>query len=574
MNSRVNDKLQFFITYKKSIAGIELPEKFTFPFYYTPHPLAEIAAKELQHYLLSQNDWKHNFGLTEEEINSSNDPNTEDLSIGKMFGVLVVETPEKELGYLCAFSGKLAGSNNHKGFVPPVYDMLIQGDFFQKEGELIIGINKKIETLENNEDFINQSKVYKELKEKTEKDLKDLKATLRAEKSKRKAIRTEAKKNLPEKEYEVLHEQQKTESLAQQFHLKKVQENWDNLLKEKYDAVLPYENEIAALKKERKLKSAALQNKLFSSYKFLNRAGEGQSLLSIFEQTIFKKPPAAAGECAAPKLLQYAFLNQLKPIALAEFWWGTSPSADIKKHLNYYPACRGKCEPILKHMLEGIELEDNPLLENLAHQKQIEIIYEDADLLVINKPEELLSVPGKSISDSVYTRIKKLYPDAKGPLIVHRLDMSTSGIMLIPLNKNAYEFIQRQFIKRQIKKRYIALLEGEVHKKDGKIELPLCLDINDRPRQQVSFSDGKSAVTHFEVVEIKDGKTTIYFYPHTGRTHQLRVHSAHPKGLDAPIVGDDLYGTKGNRLHLHAEKITFTHPTSKEVMDFQVNAPF
>lgn len=574
MNSKSNDHLQFFNTYKKSIAEIELPDKFTYPFYYTPHPLAVIAVKELQEYLLHQNDWKHNFGLTQEEINRSNDPKTEDLAIGKMFGVLVVETPEKKLGYICAFSGKLAGSNHHKGFVPPVYDMLVQGDFFQKEGDLIIEINKKIETLENNSDYINQLKAYKELKDISEKELKDLKATLRAEKSKRKALRTVAKKNLSEKEYHVLHEQQKTESLAQQYHLKKIQEKWDNLLKEKQDTLFPYENEITALKLERKQKSAALQNKLFNSYKFLNANGNEQSLLSIFEQTIFKKPPAAAGECAAPKLLQYAFLNQLKPIALAEFWWGTSPSADIKKHLNYYPACRGKCEPILNHMLTGIELENNPLLENLAHQKQIEIIYEDDDLLVINKPEELLSVPGKSISDSVYTRLKKLYPDATGPLIVHRLDMSTSGIMLIPLNKTAYEFIQKQFIKRQIKKRYVALLEGEVQEQKGKIELPLCLDINDRPRQQVSFSDGKSAVTNYEVIEIKNGKTKIYFYPHTGRTHQLRVHSAHPKGLNAPIVGDDLYGTKRNRLHLHAEQIIFNHPTTKKLMTFQEKSPF
>ena len=297
-------------------------------------------------------------------------------------------------------------------------------------------------------------------------------------------------------------------------------------------------------------------------------------MCAIFQETTQVTPPAGAGECATPKLLHYAFKHDLKPLAMAEFWWGASPKSEIRKHQNFYPACQGKCQPILEHMLEGMSLDDNPLLINPALGKTIDIIYQDEVMLVINKPAEFLSVPGKRIEDSVYLRIKQSFPKATGPLIVHRLDMSTSGLMVIALSKEAHKELQKQFIKRTVKKRYVALLEGLIKEDSGIIDLPLRVDLDDRPRQLVCYEHGRQAQTEWQVIERKKHQTKIYFYPVTGRTHQLRVHSAHIKGLNMPIVGDDLYGNKGARLHLHAETLEFTHPTTKELMHFQIDVEF
>ncbi len=328
---------------------------------------------------------------------------------------------------------------------------------------------------------------------------------------------------------------------------------------------------INALKESRKQKSSVLQKKLFDNYAFLNRMGELRSIGEIFDNN----PPAGAGECAAPKLLHYAFKNGLKPIAMAEFWWGKSPKSEVRKHKQFYPACKSKCEPILmNHMLEELDLEANPFLENQAKGKTLEIVFEDDVLLVINKPTEFLTVPGKLLKDSVYTRIKTLYPQAEGPLIVHRLDMSTSGLLVVAKNSDAYINLQRQFIKRTVTKRYVALLEGIIDQNEGLIDLPLRVDLDDRPRQLVCYEHGKSAQTRWEIISKRNTQTRVYFYPITGRTHQLRVHAAHHLGLKTPIVGDDLYGSKANRLHLHAESITFTHPQTGTILTFTKEAPF
>jgi tRNA pseudouridine32 synthase/23S rRNA pseudouridine746 synthase len=259
---------------------------------------------------------------------------------------------------------------------------------------------------------------------------------------------------------------------------------------------------------------------------------------------------------------------------MAEFWWGISPNSEVRKHKNYYPACQSRCKPILTHMLKGVEMDKNLLIENLAEQQKLEIIFEDDVILVVNKPSEFLSVPGKEIKDSVYSRIRKQYPNATGPLIVHRLDMSTSGILLLTKTKEDNKILQSQFIKRTIKKRYVALLDGSLTEKNGVINLPIRLDIDDRPRQLVDFTNGKPAETKWTVVAQKDNKTRVHFFPITGRTHQLRVHAAHKDGLNTPIIGDDLYGKKQDRLHLHAEYIEFEHPTTKEKMSFTVAPDF
>jgi tRNA pseudouridine32 synthase/23S rRNA pseudouridine746 synthase len=295
--------------------------------------------------------------------------------------------------------------------------------------------------------------------------------------------------------------------------------------------------------------------------------------LEIFKNTIYLFPPAAAGECAAPKLLQYAFLNQLKPICMAEFWWGTSPNSEVRLHKQFYPACKSKCEPILKHMLDGIEMDTNPMLAQ-ADVTDLEIIFEDDYLLFINKPAEFLSVPGKQLTDSVYERVKASYPNTTGPLLVHRLDMSTSGILMIAKSKEVHKLMQVQFLNKGIQKSYVALLDGFIAKNEGEIDIPLRGDFDDRPKQLVCHEFGKMAKTKFRVLSREENTTRILFFPITGRTHQLRVHAAHHLGLGCPILGDDLYGTKSTRLYLHAQELIFIHPISKQQQRVYCKAPF
>ena len=548
-------------SFKTNISSISLPVKFTFPFYYEPHELSIIAATELQSYLETQTDFDHNFGLRE---------NQEGLVIGKMFGVLVCQNQEGELGYLWAFSGKLAGVNHLNYFVPTIFDMLQEDGFFRKEEEVLNAINRQIEILENSNEL--QIKKIQLEKTKTEaatdiQNQKDKIKRLKLERDEKRISFT----NLSSTEIKTLESELSEESKKESILLKKMTKYWNFQIENAQKEVHLLLEEINQLKEERRIKSGALQQKLFAEYSFLNQFGERKSIGEIFNNN----PPAGAGECAAPKLLHYAFENQLKPIAMAEFWWGQSPKSEIRKHKQFYPACKSKCEPILlSHMLKGLDMEANPFQENPAEGKTIEIVYEDEVLLVINKPAEFLSVPGKIISDSVYQRIKEMFPNANGPLIVHRLDMSTSGLMLIAKDEATYVKLQSQFIKRTIKKRYVALLDGILEENEGFIDLPLRVDLDDRPRQLVCYEHGKPAQTKWEKIEVRNNQTLVYFYPITGRTHQLRVHASHELGLKTPIVGDDLYGQKANRLHLHAESLTFEHPLSKELITLKSEIEF
>jgi len=553
-----------FTSFNKSIAGDDLPEKFTFPFYYQPHPLCLLAAKELQNYLQSQTEWQHNFGLTGEM----------EAAIGKMFGVLLVENKAGELGYLSAFSGKLAEKNLLPKFVPPVYDLLADDSFFIEGQVKINQINKQIEALESNpnkgelEQYlvneVNESSI--EIKEQREKII--------AGRKNRKLQRAHASDTLNEVDFVKITQELAEESIKEKLQLRDLNRYWQARIEGVENKIELFTSEILHLKNQRKELSSALQNKIFQQYQFLNIRGELKNLSQIFLGSAFGVPPAGAGECALPKLLQYAFEHQMQPLAMAEFWWGASPKSEIRKHLNFYPSCLGKCQPILAHMLDGVEMDENALLINSAQDKSIEIIYEDEVMLVINKPAELLSVPGKEIVDSVYQRIRQSYPKATGALIVHRLDMATSGIMLLALTKEANKKLQKQFIKRTVKKRYVALLEGCLKEESGIINLPLRGDLDDRPRQLVCYEQGKSAQTEWQVIGRENNRTKVYFYPVTGRTHQLRVHSAHVNGLNMPIVGDDLYGDKSNRLYLHAESIEFNHPITGELMRITKEAEF
>ena len=535
-----------------SITDIPLPERFTYPFCYTPHPLCILAAKEVQSYLTRQTAWK------------------DKLRQGKMFGVLIVQTEHGETGYLAAFSGILAGKNLHPFFVPPVYNLLQPQGFFKIEEENISSINRNIRQLENDKAYAALSAELARTIQSAENILATAKAQLKEAKTAREQRRKEKELNAQE-EAELIRESQ-----FQKAEYKRLERSWKARITTLQTQTEDWERRISALKSERKTRSAALQQKLFEQFGMLNYRGEVKNLCEIFGQTVHKTPPAGAGECAAPKLLQQAYLHGWKPIAMAEFWWGDSPKTEIRHHGHYYPACKGKCEPILQHMLQGLQVEENPMLKRMqVPSKNLEIVYEDPWLSVINKPAGILSVPGKEDAVSVYSLMREQYPEADGPLTVHRLDMATSGLMLIAKTKRVHQNLQAQFKNRLVRKRYVALLEGIVPKDKGTVDLPLCLNPLDRPRQMVHTEHGKPAITDYQVLERLDGKRTrIAFYPRTGRTHQLRIHAAHPLGLHCPIIGDELYGEKADRLYLHAEYLEFTHPITGETVRITKEAEF
>ena len=604
--------------FKKPVSHLALPEKFTYPFHYTPHPLCVLAAEEVKEYIASRKEWQ------------------EELAFGKMFGVLIVQTDngitnneENQIGYLAAFSGNLAGKNLHPYFVPPVYDLLQPEGFFKIEEEQISAINIRIRELENSSSYLGSKEKWKIETEQAKAVLNQAKAELKMAKEARE-IRRQSSPELSEEEQASLIR----ESQYQKAEYKRLEKEWKKRLEELETEVRHFDIEIERLKTERKERSAALQRKLFEQFRMLNAQGEVKDLYTIFEQTVQKVPPAGAGECALPKLLQYAYLHQLKPLAMAEFWWGDSPKNEIRHHGYYYPSCKGKCEPILQHMLQGLEVDENPLLNPVHEEEELEIVFEDEWLLVVNKPAGMLSVPGKAEDrDSVYHRLKKKYPEATGPMIVHRLDMATSGLLLVAKTKEVHQDLQAQFANRSIKKRYVAVLDGAIIKTEketkpiaekailiaketvstkktakaertgntGRIELPLCLNPLDRPRQMVSSEHGKEAITEYQIISeseritsesentfnesnridesersINESRkyTRIIFYPLTGRTHQLRVHAAHPEGLGCPILGDELYGKKADRLYLHAEYIEFRHPIYGDILCIQKEADF
>jgi len=554
-----------FTPFSESIDGYTLPERFTYPFYYQPHPLCILAAKELQNHLLTQTDWHHDFGI---------DSFVEGTNIGKMFGVMVVKNSDGEIGYLSAFSGKLAGENNWPKFVPPIFDMLKVDGFYRLEEANISSINNQIKTIEQDEQWLTFKANYNNLKQQAQTELQQQKEFVKSSKKDREIRRSKARQELSDELFAELCEQLKQESLKTQYDYKHLSKQWQEKLNEAEIEYNNHKNRIDQLKQERKKRSAELQQQIFNQYQFLNIRGEQTNVGDIFAKTPQMVPPSGAGECAAPKLLQYAFLHNMQPIAIAEFWWGQSPKSEIRKHGNFYPACRGKCKPILGFMLKGMDVDPNPIVKSASLDKEIEIIYEDSEIAIINKPAEFLAVPGKVTDNSVELLMQKKYPDCTGPFIVHRIDMSTSGIMIITKTKEANKNIQAQFIDRSIKKRYVAVLDGVLPSDKGTIDLPLRADIDDRPRQLVCFDHGKPAKTIYKVISRTKTQTKVYFYPVTGRTHQLRVHSAHPMGLNTPIIGDDIYGTKTNRLHLHAQQIEFTHPTTGKKMIFKVDEEF
>ena len=559
-----------------------LPTRFNNPFDYEPDALCRAAAKQLQ-------------------ANLPMEP-TE----GKMYGVLIVER-EGEIGYLQAYSGQMADEG--EDFVPAVFDYLQPDGYFKIHEAEITQLNKQIAQLKASTAYRQTKENLKTIREKAEKNIEEARRVMQGAKFLRDKRRKEA--FISEEERNEMTRQ--SQFLKAELHRKK--QSYTEKINAAETEVNAYLDQITAWKRERKMKSDRLQRWLFSQFSLVNAHGESKNLLDIFRDYYLKNspartkaahaivatpaeratkeglapsllPPSGAGECCEPKLLQYAFLHGFKPISMAMFWWGPSPKTEIRQHGYYYPACNGKCKPILEWMLEGIDIENkghneagNEIKTTLS--TDVKILYEDDYLAVVAKPSGLLSVPGKGCQPSVYSILKKRWEGMSDVFMVHRLDMATSGLLVVARNAEIHKALQAQFIERTVKKKYVALLPLSILDKQlpasGRIELSLSPDSNDRPRQRVDTANGKPAITEYRII----GKTTygkkdaeavkIELYPLTGRTHQLRIHCAHPDGLGTPIIGDSLYGQRSERLWLHAEYLEFTHPITQERMSFTLS---
>ncbi|MEZ9605179.1 pseudouridine synthase [Vibrio sp. 10N.261.55.A10] len=539
---------------------LALPTRFTFPYYYTPHPVCEFAMLLLQQSLV--------------------DCGVNETSQGNLYAVLLVQNPTTQgLGYLSAFSGlqlgpALVSQLNNIHFVPPAFD----SKQFQSQNSANLArqlqLSDDIEKLQQSHNLDTLLAELEGLKIESAKAIEAFQLAMAANKAQRNELREQAnqEKALGNLESAAnLLKQLGNQSSQEKRDLKALRIEWKQKIAERQSQIDLIESELKNRKQDHQAVSQQLETQRLSHYRFINQAKQSKNLLELLDG---KDALEGSGDCCLPKLLNFAFEHGFKPLALSEFWWGLPPTDIIRQHANLYPVCQSKSFEILEHQLSGIELEDNPLIVNPAVGKSFNIVYEDDEIVVVNKPEEFLSVPGKFIEDSVYTRIKARYPDATGPLIIHRLDMSTSGLLILALTAESNKHIQKQFINRTVEKRYTALLDGEITGESGNISLPLRGDITDRPRQLVCHQHGRNAETHWQVVSTHNGKTKVHLYPKTGRTHQLRVHCAHPLGLAVPIRGDDLYGYKRERLHLHAGYLKLIHPTTGEWMEFEVPSEF
>ena len=524
-----------------------MPKLFTCPFCYTPHPLAVMAADLVRQHLASRADW------------------AEEIAQGKMFGVLVAKDRSGQLGFLAAFSGNIGGRGTHDYFVPPIFDITLPDGHFRTEERSISELNRQIDAIENSEHNRLIANNLIRIKQQAELEIGRAKTLTRQHKAERNTLRQQGL--TADKEAELV-----SQSQFEKAELKRLERRWAAEIAEAEAETNIAKSQIECLKEERRQRSEALQAWIFEQYVVLNARGESKSVRQIFADERGTEPPAATGECAAPKLLQFAFKNGYQPVAMAEFWWGKSPEGEVRHHGSFYPACHSKCEPLLNFMLQGLDVEPNPLRKQPA--TELKIIYNDKWLAAIDKPAGLPSVPGKEHSVSAYSIARETFPEATGPLVVHRLDMDTSGILLIAKTEWVFKAMQLLFAFRRVKKRYVALLDGLLPTDSGTVSLPLRPDINDRPRQMVDFEHGKPATTRFSVVSRADGRTLVEFFPETGRTHQLRVHAAHHSGLNCPIVGDNLYGKPAERLMLHAAEIEFTHPVTRQKINIKTVAPF
>lgn len=549
---------------------------------------------------------------------------------GKMYGVLVVEAPGGCLAFLAAHSGLLGGRNDWPFFVPPVFDAQQPDGHFKTKEREISGMNRRIAELMQRPQLFEARQRLEQVRQQTDRVIAREREEVKARKAQRDTMRREQPQMDDATKAMLIRESQHDKA-----QLRRLMKSCEASVAEHQEALDVLEREIEALKRERREGSDALQRWLFDQYVMLNAKGMRRTLIDIFARFNGTLPPAGAGDCCAPKLLQFAYAHKLRPVSLAEFWLGAPPPTEVRRHLQFYPPCRSKCYPILQFMLQGLDaplpgaeevyplreegggttndekaslddkasidtneahadkasLDDNGFLDAQGHINKkcgasLHIIYEDEQMAVVSKPSGMLSVPGKSCRLSVESIVREHYGIAADvPVIVHRLDMDTSGLLLIARTREAHKALQQQFLDHTVSKSYLALLEGVPHEgltgehvvwhssHTGTITLPLRPDLDDRPRQLVDFVHGKPAVTRFRLLKVIDGHQLIALTPVTGRTHQLRMHCAHHLGLNCPILGDPLYGNAiepsaniAQRLYLHAEQITFRHPSSGKIV--------
>lgn len=520
------------------------PPRFTYPFCYTPHPLCTIAADIVRTYLKEQKQW------------------AEELSRGKMMGVLIVRH-NNQRGFLAAFSGTLNGQTRQEYFVPPVFDLMSPNGHFQQEQTNISAINQRLIALQEKQHQLHTHIRPDHLRMQRDQALSSMREEMEQARAKRQALR----QTLTSEELDQRKPELERESQFQKAELRRATQRWNQKIQEAEAPIATLIQEEKKLESERKQRSEALQDWLFGQYQLLDAQGTERSVKEIFGR---ETAPSGTGDCCAPKLLQSAYKNGMKPLCMAEFWVGNSPIDEIRADGHFYPACQSRCKPLLKHMLQGLSLDDNPLLQGYqALLKQFSIVYADKHIVVVRKPAGMLTVPGNIDLPSIQDLLHEKFPQATGPLIVHRLDMGTSGLLVAALTPEAYQNLQQQFLARKVKKTYMALLEKPLPVgQEGEITLPIRPDPADRPRQLVDVTHGKQAITRYKVIGMEDNHARVLLHPITGRTHQLRVHCAHASGLNNPIIGDPLYGHTGRRLMLHAQELSFNHPMSGKLMHF------
>jgi tRNA pseudouridine32 synthase/23S rRNA pseudouridine746 synthase len=501
---------------------------------------------------------------------------------GKMYGVLLVENSDGEKFVLKAFSGLLNGESQIAGWVPPIAgrekvaieEAITLSKLATIKQELIelSEIPERLEYAQKSQEYVLQFQLLQDQH--------------RISKQQRQIKRSQS---LPLSEVDL--QELERESQQEKMLRRDFKRDRDQVLQPLQEAIAIADSKMLTLKKQRRELSRTLQTQMHNAYVLTNFAGETRSLRELITEGAM---PTGMGDCCAPKLLHYAAIHNLTPIAMAEFWWGL-PSADgYKIQGEFYGACVERCQPLMGFLLSGRRSPPAPLIkggEEIRNQfplykgdlgGTLQIIFEDEYLLAIAKPPDLLSVPGRYLDtqDSVLSRLRQylgkemdeqmeIYP-------VHRLDRQTSGVLLFARDLDSLRHLQKQFQDRQVHKIYEALLSGKITIEKGAIDLPLWGNPENRPHQQVDFVKGKPSVTQFQILRQEENHTRIEFIPLTGRTHQLRVHAADARGLGMTILGDRLYGchAETSRLHLHARELTFTHPRSQEMICLQIPVTF
>ena len=528
----------------------EEPSEFTDPFRYAPHPAVRFAADLVMQHISAS-------GLAA------------DFSEGKMLGVLVCRTPESNPCYIAAFSGNVGGRSIIEGFVPPVYDLMNPiGEFKRREAE-ISELNIQIESLLDSDRMLCLERELADAERGCKIEIDAMKESMAVSRSRREHIRTNCT------DPKVLEGLIK-ESQYENAELRRLKKALDKVLSDIQGRIREFNSQIDSLRRKRASMSESLQDWIFRQYIVHDFCGNESSISEIFAGQGLV-PPGGTGECAAPKLLEYAFRNGLTPMAMGEFWYGKSPDTAVRTHGHFYPSCTSKCGPLLGFMLNGLS---SPQKGRIICMKSPVIIFEDKDIIIVEKPSGMPSVPGLdgriSLLEWLQSHLSGARPvpheNKENIQPVHRLDMDTSGVMIFARNNETAVNLRRQFEEHTVRKTYMARVSvsGTLEPKSGRINLPLSPDYDERPRQKVDVRQGKTAYTEYQVISKNpDGTADLMLHPHTGRTHQLRVHCAHTLGLCAPIIGDLLYGgAPAQRLHLHALSITFTHPSTGETKTF------